>query len=214
MEENQEQEQTPGYIYLSGKLKNNKLLVLFGASFLVPILMATFLTISLVRSCIGSSDHGLLRKLFCGDNLTSDFSAFRVLPPNYAKVSSNIPESWEFSQTKGLTANKIADGLRDTFAAPAASEIDYTLDLITVHDIRQVNIIWGDYGVNAAYIKEWTLEASGDDDNWLIVSKGVYPKKLNSLITSRFSARRLRLKAKSEGEWIGVYEVEITARPI
>ena len=127
-------------------------------------------------------------------------------------TASNIPESEEHSLAKGFGAKNLTDGDRKTMAYPASQNIDYSIDLIDSYQVKQVNIVWGDSGINDAYINHWSLEGRSVDNDWFIIAEGNFPNTQETIIKKFFLASNLRLKANSEKNWFGISELEVIAR--
>ena len=185
----------------------------------VFLFVSVFTTSSLMRSCFADNNRrGFLYKkisnLVCGTNVNLYRSYYRKLSNDELSVESNVKESEEFSVAAGTTADKLIDGSKETRAAPAGHNFDYTISLADIYSINKINLNWGDDGKAPSYIDSWKLESSIDGENWDIVDFGNFPKELETTINKDFVASMLRLSGSSEKQWIGANEVEIIGRPI
>jgi hypothetical protein len=185
----------------------------------VFMFVSIFTTSSLMRSCFAdNTNRGFLYKkisrLVCGTNVDLHRSYYRKLGGNVLSAKSNVRESEEFSVARGATAEKLIDGFKDTRAAPASHDFDYTIGLADIYSINKVNLHWGEDGRVPNYIDSWKLEASIDGQNWEVVDFGDFPKELETSVNKDFVASMLRLSGHSEEQWIGVNEVEIIGKPI
>jgi hypothetical protein len=183
------------------------------------LFVSVFTTSSLMRSCFADNNRrGFLYKkisnLVCGTNVNLYRSYYRKLSNDELSVESNVKESEEFSVAAGTTADKLIDGSKETRAAPAGHNFDYTISLADIYSINKINLNWGDDGKAPSYIDSWKLESSIDGENWDIVDFGNFPKELETTINKDFVASMLRLSGSSEKQWIGANEVEIIGRPI
>ncbi|HCX45286.1 TPA: hypothetical protein DGT35_01655 [Patescibacteria group bacterium] len=185
----------------------------------VLMFVSVFTTSSLMRSCFAdNTNRGFLykkiSKLICGTNVDLHRSYYRRLGGNVLSAESNVHESEEFSVARGSTAKKLIDGSKDTRAAPASRDFDYTIGLTDIYSINKINLHWGDDGKAPNYIDSWKLEASIDGQNWEVVDFGGFPKEFETSVNKDFVASMLRLSGHSEEQWIGVNEVEIIGKPI
>lgn len=180
------------------------------------ICIAITLSIGVIRLCIGSDISRPLspRTIICGKNLNTSRVGFKRLTADDMFIESATPESKEYSIDRGNDASKIIDGNKYTLAAPANRIADYKLTFTEPHQIRQIIITWGDYGTIAKYIGTWQLEASTDGTTWKTIEKGGGPNKKEAVINKSFDAAMIRLRAESEEEWIGIYEIELVGRPL
>lgn len=127
---------------------------------------------------------------------------------------SAIPEREDLSIGQGRGADKLIDGSDKTLAAPGSEMVEYLILLLDQKEIKQMTIHWGDYGINDNYIAEWSIESSDDGEEWKTISSGPSPKDSRTVINEKIRTSRLRLKARSAKDWIGIYELEIIARPL
>ena len=189
-------------------------------SLLIFFLFVSVLTTSsLMRSCFAdNTSRGFLYKrisnFICGSDVNIHRSYYRRLGNDELSIQSNVNESEEFSVTAGTTADKLIDGSKETRAAPANRDFDYTIGLTDIYSINKVNLSWGDDGRTPEYIDSWKLESSIDGENWEVVDFGGFPKETETSVNENFVASMLRLSGHSEKQWIGANEVEIIGKPI
>lgn len=186
----------------------------------VFLFVSVFTTSSLMRSCFADNNRrGFLYKkisnLVCGTNVNLYRSYYRKLGAHeLISAKSNIKELKEWSIDKGTTADKLIDGSKDTRAAPANRDFDYTISLANIYSINKINLHWGADGRGPSYIDSWKLESSVDGENWETVDFGGFPKELETSVNKKFVASMLRLSGHSEKQWIGANEVEIIGKPV
>ena len=185
----------------------------------VFMFVSIFTTSSLMRSCFAdNTKRGFLYKkisrIMCGTNVDIHRSYYRRLGADELSIVSNVHESEEYSVTTGETSDKLVDGFKDTRAAPANHDFDYTIRLANIYSINKINLNWGDDGRTPEYIDSWKLESSIDGENWEVVDFGGFPKELETSVNEKFVASMLRLSGHSEKQWIGANEVEIIGKPI
>lgn len=137
----------------------------------------------------------------------------------YDHISTNIA----YSINMGLYPSNLTDGKRNTMAYPASWVFDYVIDLMDVHEIKKVNLVWAKYGKEKGYITEWKLYSqkklqSGEKpspdsitkahtsnelpefrDNWEVVTCGKFPGSEVTTIDFKksISVRRFRIAAVS-----------------
>lgn len=174
-----------------------KTFAMMALSISISVLISAFLFMAIIR----------------GIALPAPKAPYRILTAEQMTVESEIPESPEYSIQEGHQAEKLIDGLSETVAAPAQKNIDYVIGLLEPHEIKQIKIEWGSNGLGEEYITNWSLEASMDGASWTTVEAGGFPGKSETTIAKKTTASFLRLKAHSEKNWIGAYEVRIIARP-
>jgi len=185
----------------------------------VFLFVSIFTTSSLMRSCFAdNTKRGFLYKkisrIMCGTNVDIHRSYYRRLGVDVLSAKSNVRESEEFSVARGETAEKLIDGSKDTRAAPAGHNFDYTISLANLYSINKINLSWGDDGQASGYIDSWKLESSVDGENWEVIASGDFPKERETSVRKDFVASMLKLSGHSEEQWIGVNEVEIIGKPI
>lgn len=185
---------------ISRMLKNETRMRTFAVmalSISISVLISAFLFMAIIR----------------GISLPTPRAPYRILTAEQMTVTSNVPESPEYSIAKGNQAEKLIDGSSETMAAPAARDIDYAIRLLEPHEMKQIEIEWGSNGLGEEYIASWSLEASMDGKTWATIETGGFPGERETVITRKTTASFLRLKAHSEKNWIGAYEIKIIARP-
>ena len=185
----------------------------------VLMFVSVFTTSSLMRSCFAdNTNRGFfykkISKLMCGTNVDLHRSYYRRLGADELSIKSNVHESEEFSVATGETSDKLVDGSKETRAAPASHDFDYTIGLTDIYSINKINLSWGNDGRTPEYIDSWKLESSIDGENWEVVDFGGFPKELETSVNEKFVASMLRLSGHSEKQWIGANEVEIIGKPI
>ena len=172
--------------------------------------LAAFFCMTLIRGCFLT----IIPAKICGFDLTRPPAEFRKLTRADASVTSGIPESKEFSVNRDTTAEKLIDGSVNTLAQPGGNKIDYEVTLVNPSEIKEMAIYWKDYGVNANYISKWSVESSENGADWTPVGGGDSPHDEKTVIDKKFTASKIRLRARSAKDWIGAYEMEIIARPL
>lgn len=177
------------------------------------VIISVILNIALLRACFGAPTYYSFFRIFvCGKNIVTTRTLFKKLEPQNMSVTSNIPESKEHSLDRGFDAKKLIDGLKTTMAYPGSQEIDYVVDLLDTYQVKSVNIVWGDSGKSKKYVSSWQLQAFSPEDDWWTIKEGLFPDEGETLIKETFLTNKLRLKAKSDENWIGAYELEIIGR--
>ena len=183
---------------------------------IVLVGIGSSIAIGVIRLCIASDASAPMsfREIICGNDLNAGRVGFKKLTAESISVASNITESKEFSIDRDNDAAKLVDGKKNTLAAPANQSIEYILTLTEPHRIRQTIITWGDYGVNTNYISNWTIETSLNGETWTKIKQGASPKESETIINEDFTALKIRIKAQSVNDWIGIYEMELIGRPL
>ena len=173
-------------------------------------------SVGIIRLCVGSDAMVFfsIRSVICGGDLNAGRVGFKRLTAQNMSAISEIAESKEFSIDRNNDATALIDGEKNTLAAPANQNFDYVITLTEPHRIRQTIITWGDYGVNSNYIASWSLEASDDGKIWTTIKKGDSPNESETIVNEDFTAFKIRVKAQSPKDWIGIYEVEFIGRPL
>src|SRR3989344_3793908 len=131
-----------------------------------------------------------------------------ITTPDKIEVTSNTYESPEYSVARGNDAQALVDGSISNMAAPGNDKLDYTLDFSGPYDIRETRIYWRNFGISRNYVNDWSFEATSNGKEWRVIAKGGFPNEEITRIEDAFSAIAVRLKARSEKDWIGVYEIE------
>ena len=186
-------------------------------AFVISAATAIAVAAVMVRACLGTT--GFRFKLspgraICGDTMTNDQKSFKRLTADEMSVMSIVPEREDLSIGQDRGSEKLIDGSDKTLAAPGSDTVDYVIVMLEPKEIKQLIIHWGDYGINDNYIAEWSLESSDDGIEWEIVADGASPKDSRTVVNENVRTSRLRLKARSAKDWIGVYEIEVIGRPI
>lgn len=179
------------------KINHMKIFAIMALSISLSVLISAFLFMAIIR----------------GISLPTPRAPYRILTAEQMTITSNVPESPEYSIAKGNQAKNLIDGSPETIAAPAQRDLDYTIRMLEPHEIKQIEIEWGSNGLGEEYIATWSLEASMDGKSWTAIEAGGFPGNKETIITKKTTASFLRLKAHSEKNWIGVYEIKIIARP-
>lgn len=174
------------------------------------------ISVGIVRTCISSKASMSIspRWFICGDDLNASRSGYKRLVPAQISIISGVPESGEYSIGKGTDAEMLVDNDKKTLAAPGNRELDYIMTMAEPQTIRRAVITWGDYGINENYIKSWSIEATMDGKEWKTIASGASPRNSETLVNETFPASAVRLRARSDKDWIGAYEIELIGRPL
>ncbi len=187
-------------------MKNISIII---TSVFLSLLVVTIIIV-IIRGCF----TGIIPASICGFDLARPPSEFRKMTQQDVFITSDISESQEFSVALGRTTASLIDGLLDTMAQPGGLKINYLISFVDNSQIKQITIHWKDYGINTNYISQWKLEALSDEAQWKEIAGGNSPQGDQTVINKKFNATQLRLTAQSTEDWIGVYEIEIIARPL
>jgi hypothetical protein len=198
------------------KLIKEEYFLILVISMIIATVISVTLSVGIIRLCFTSdaSSPLSLRSLICGNDLNSNRIGFKRLTSEDMFIESGIVESKQYSIDRGYEAAKLVDGDKLTLAAPANRELNYKIIFTEPHRIRQVIIIWGDYGTIGKYISRWKIEASEGGDIWTEIKKGDSPNEKETVINGNFNATAIRLTAESPEEWIGAYELQLVGRPL
>ena len=181
---------------------------------LISVILAFVITIAAVRSCFSPDGDSYLKDIVCGKSLTLGSAPYKILSPQEMSAKSNVPESIEFSIATNRTAANLIDSNIETAAYPGNEEFDVVISLLAPHKIRKATIFWGPDGAAKDRINSWSLEAAPNDVSWKIIASGGFPTSQETEINTTFIASKIRLKAKSLQNWIGVNELQIVAKPL
>ena len=137
-------------------------------------------------------------------------------PSNFLKVYSNSVSENEPDRK----ADKLVDGDVNTLAYPGYNccderrkEFDYIIELTDKYDIKRVDLVWGEDGLDSSRIQWWSLEALDADGYWSVIESSDQTPHLNlTTINKEFTAAALRISAGSRDNWIGMAEVKILGK--
>lgn len=171
---------------------------------IISVVVSLFISMVLVKGCFS----GVFPKFIC--NSGNQSSAYIKLDTSHIKeTKSQIDEHAKYSIELGNIAKNLVDGNEKTLAAPASNKIDYIVNLADSYKIKSIDILWQGYD----YITSWSLEASSDGKSWQEIHEEKNAPGAKTTIDSKFSASYIRLKAESENNWIGAYELSIIGKP-
>lgn len=124
-------------------------------------------------------------------------------------IVSNVPESPIYSLARNEGAANLTDGSANTFAYPAAPNLDYQMGFAAPSDIGWMRVTWGYFGSRAGYVDQWSiLGRTGSDQPWITLAQGGFPAANSTLIPLNTTLTDIRLVASSQNNWIGAAEVE------
>ena len=187
--------------------------------FVFPIVAAVvisfLLSVMLIRLCASTKFRFFLSPtyLFCGTDASSNNVSFKKLTAEEVSITSNINESKEFSISRGTIAKNLIDDSLETLAAPANTKLDYAIKFLNNYQIKQIIIYWKDFGEDRKYVNKWSLDSVSSSGSEKIANGG-FPGIDKTIVDKKFNAVELHLTAESDGNWIGIYEIEIIGRPI
>lgn len=184
-------------------------------AFVISAVTSVAVAAVILRACLGTGFKFYLSpgRAICGETTGSGQESFKRLTADEMSVMSVIPEREDLSIGQNRGADKLIDGSDKTLAAPGSEMLEYLVLLLEPKEIKQMTVHWGDYGINDNYIAEWSIESSDDGEEWEVVASGASPKDSRTVVNETIRTSRLRLKARSAKDWIGIYELEIIARP-
>jgi hypothetical protein len=125
-------------------------------------------------------------------------------------VTSNVPESAQYSVVRHYPASNLADGNTQTLAYPAAPNLDYIITYPARVHATAATVVWGNYGSAAGYVDAWSLLAQDDTGAWVTLASGGFPGATATTVNFDTMTTKLRLVASSTTNWIGAYEVRFT----
>ena len=129
-------------------------------------------------------------------------------------VYSNVPEDVIYSLGRNYGGANLIDGNPATLAYPAGLKADYVIGLGGYSHVSNVAIRWGYFGSNPIYIANWTLYSRTGSGDWIIAASDGFPASDSTSVPLDLYATDLRLVAKSNSNWIGVYELGIAATKV
>ena len=187
----------------------------FAFPIFAAVVISFFLSVMLIRLCSSTGFRFFLSPtyLFCGTDAASNNVTFKKLTAAEVAITSNINESEEFSVKRNTLAKNLIDGDLQTLAAPANTQLDYTIKFLNKYQIKQIIIHWKNFGESKEYVNVWSLNSISSGGGEKIAS-GEFPNTDRTIIDKKINAAELRITAESEKNWIGIYEIEIIGRPI
>ena len=126
-------------------------------------------------------------------------------------VQSQVTESPIYCIARGYVAAKLVDGNPNTLAYPGSYNIDYVVHLNSASYVTNAAIRWGYFGTIPTYVSAWNLYSRGGSGGWVLLASGQYPNADTTNVTTNTYATDLRLTASSTTNWIGAYELAVTA---
>ncbi|MFA5052300.1 MAG: T9SS type A sorting domain-containing protein [Patescibacteria group bacterium] len=122
---------------------------------------------------------------------------------------SNVYEDPTYCIARGYTANKLVDGNTLSLAYPGGHDVDYTVTFDGYDFIRQFSVRFGYFGF-AGYIDSWEILAlNPDGTSWQQLHSGGCPNTDNFSGEVAHPTRAIRIKAHSNANWIGLYELTV-----
>ena len=145
------------------------------------------------------------------------------------RLSSFVRYHEQYSINSGGYACNLTDGRHRTRVWPSDFAFDYVVDLLSIYDLSEIILVWGNKNKNE--ITSWELY--GQDsfsikdfpsmEDWELIVKGGTPGQKTTRVPKEFLKKpmqRLRIRARSESigskqaSWIGMYEIEAYGTPL
>lgn len=126
-------------------------------------------------------------------------------------VQSQVRENPIYCIAAGYIASNLVDGNLNTLSYPASTNIDYVVHLNTPSHVSNAAVQWGYFGANPIYINNWSLSSRIGQGDWTPIGSGGFPDSNSTNVQADIVATDLQLTASSSLNWIGAYELAISA---
>ena len=108
----------------------------------------------------------------------------------------------------GKDGSSLTDGDIDSRTPQAGFSFAHTVDLQGVHNVSRVTLYWGIFGKSPDSIQQWELSAELADGSTVTVASGACPQATETTVAvDRENVTKLRVKCKSEKNWIAMSEL-------